>query len=97
MKPKDFISLHGIDFFTANNGKKITVRLLSDNGLEFSGYFTGITPAGKELPLIDGLQIEIPQYNMHLLYTDPQDGRIVPVNFNLMLIDDMDDIIFKEE
>ena len=97
MKPKDFISLHGIGYFTANKGKTLTVRLLSDDGLVISGYYLGITPIGNELPLIDGLLIEIPQFNIHLLYTDPQDGRIVPVKFNLMLVDDMNDIKFIEE
>ncbi len=96
MKPKDFIAQHGIDYFTANKGKTITVRLLSDGGLVFSGFFVGITPIGEELPLIDGLLIKQPQFNLHLMYTVPEDGRIVPLKFNLLLVDDMEDIRFSD-
>lgn len=98
MKPYEFIALHGIDLFSAYEGEIITVRLLSDDGLVFSGIFTGITPIGEELPklpLIDGLLIKQPQFNLHLKYANPEDGRIVPVKFNLLLVDDKGDIKFE--
>lgn len=95
MKPYEYITQYGIDYFTANKEKTITVRLLSDDGLVFSGYFVGITPIGDELPLIDGLLIKQPQFNLHMMYTNPEDGRIVPVKFNLLLVDDMGDIKFE--
>ena len=94
MKPIDYISTQGIGFFTANKGKTITVKLLSKDSLVFSGYFVGITPVGNILPLINGLLIEIPQFNLHMMYTDT-DGRIVPLIFNLLLVDDITDIQFE--
>lgn len=60
MNPKDYIAQHGVDYFTVNKGKIITVRLLSDEGLVFSGYFLGISRVGDYLPLIDGLLIDEP-------------------------------------
>jgi hypothetical protein len=96
MSPYEFITQYGIDYFTANKGKTITIRLLSDNGLVYSGYFVGITPAGNELPLVNGLVIELPQFNLHFLCKVPADERIVPVSVGLLLVDTMDDIKFTE-
>lgn len=95
MKPKDYIAQHGIDYFAANKGKTITVRLLSDEGLVFTGHFLGVTHIGDHLPLIDGLLIEEPQYNLHMMYKYPEDGRMVALNINLLLVDDMEDIKFE--
>ncbi len=95
MRPSVYIAQHGIEYFTANRGKTITVRLLSDDGLVFSGYFVGITPIGEDLPLIDGLLIKQPQFNIHLMYKVPEHGEIVPVKFNLLLVDDIGDIRFE--
>lgn len=95
MRPRDFIARNGIDYFTANKGKTITVRLLSDDGLVFSGYFVGITPVNNEVPLIDGLYVDLPQFNLHFMYTVPDDGRIIPVRVNLLMIDSMGDIVFS--
>ncbi|MBO4843967.1 MAG: hypothetical protein J5490_05185 [Bacteroidales bacterium] len=96
MKPIDFIAKNGIDFFTSHIGEKITVRLLSDDEFVFTGFFTEITPEGENLPLIDGVLIELPQFNLHMKYEDPVEGKIVPINFNIILIDDMKDIIFNK-
>lgn len=95
MKPRDFIAMNGIDYFTANKGKKITVRLLSDDGLVYSGYFIGITPVKNEAPLIDGLYVKIPQFNLHFMYTVPEDGKIIPIRVNMLMIDSMEDIAFS--
>ena len=95
MRPRDFIAKNGIDYFTTNKGKTITVRLLSDDGLVFSGYFVGITPVNNEVPLIDGLYVDLPQFNLHFMYTVPDDERIIPVRVNLLMIDSMDDIVFS--
>ena len=95
MKPRDYIALHGIDYFTVNKGKTITVRLLSDDGIVFSGHFFGISRVGDHLPLIDGLLIEEPQFNLHMMYMSPDDGRLLALNINLLLVDDMEDIKFE--
>lgn len=95
MRPRDFIAMNGIDYFTANKGKTITVRLLSNDGLVYSGYFIGITSVKNEVPLIDGLYVELPQFNLHFMYTVPEDGRIIPVRVNMLMIDSMEDIAFS--
>lgn len=95
MKPYEYIALHGIDYFKKNKGKIITVRLLSDDGLIYSGHFAGITPIGNNLPLIDGMLIEQPQFDISFFYRDPENGRVVPVKVNILLIDSMDDIRFE--
>ncbi len=95
MKPHEYIASHGIEYFKMNKGKTITVRLLSDDGLVYSGHFTGITPIGNNLPLIDGVLIEQPQLDLKFLYRDPENGRVVPVKVNILLIDSMDDISFE--
>lgn len=87
--------MNGIDYFTANKGKTITVRLLSNDGLVYSGYFIGISSVKNEVPLIDGLYVELPQFNLHFMYTVPEDGRIIPVRVNMLMIDSMDDIDFS--
>ena len=76
-----------------NKEKTITVRLLSDDGLVFSGCFVGITPVKNEVPLIDGLQVILPQFNLHFMYTISESGNIIPVRVNLLMIDSMDDIV----
>lgn len=96
MKPKDFIAENGLSYFESNKNKKITIRLLSDDGLVYRGFFVGITPVGNELPLISGLLIYVPQYVIHMLYNDVEDGHIIPVKINLTLVDSMDDIVFSE-
>jgi len=95
MKPKDYIAQHGIDYFTSNKGRTITVRLLSDDGLIFSGHFLGISRIGDYLPLIDGLLIEDPQFNLHMMYKNPDDGRLLALNINLLLVDSINDISFE--
>ncbi|MBO5615081.1 MAG: hypothetical protein J5932_03025 [Prevotella sp.] len=95
MKPKDYIAQYGIDYFSINKGKAITVRLLSDDSLIFSGHFIGIFHIGNHLPLIDGLLIEEPQFNLHMMYKNPDDGRLLALNINLLLVDDMEDIKFE--
>ena len=95
MKPHEYIAKNGIEFFQSQKGKTITVRLLSDEGLVFSGYFVGITPAKNEIPIIDGYLIDLPQFNLHFMVKDPEDGRIVPVSVNILMIDSMDDITFS--
>ena len=96
MKPYEYIALHGTDLFTRNEGKTINVRLLSDDGLIYQGHFAGITPIGNNLPLIDGLLIEQPQFVIHFFYNDPENGCVVPVKVNILLIDSMDDISFEQ-
>ncbi len=97
MKPHDYIAKHGLGYFIGNKGKIITFRLLSDDTLIFSGYFVGITKEGDNLPLIKGLLIEQKQYNLHFFYKDPDDGRLIPVIVNVLLIDSMDDILFSDK
>ena len=96
MKPKDFIAQNGIDYFQAQEEKTVTVRLLSDDELVFSGFFVGITPAKNNIPIVDGYLIDLPQFNLHFMIKEPEDGRIVPVSVNLLMIDSMDDIKFSE-
>lgn len=96
MKPYDFIAKNGIDYLTTRKEQHVTVRLLSDDGLVFSGKFVGVIPIGNNLPLIDGLLIALPQFDFHMLYTDPEGGGIIPLKFNLLLIDSMNDIKFDE-
>ena len=88
--------MNGIDFFNDQINKTITVRLLSDDGLVFSGKFIGIKPSGNEVPMIDGLLIELPQFDLKFWYTDPENRSIFPVSVGLLLIDSMDDISFSE-
>ena len=95
MKPKDYIAQNGIDFFEVNKGKTITIRLQSVDELVLTGYYIGISHVGDYLPLIDGLLIEEPQYNLHMMYKNPDDGRLIALNINLLLIDDMSDIKFE--
>lgn len=95
MKPHDYISQYGIEYFTKNKGKTIIIRLLSDDGLVFSGYFVGISAIGDHLPLIDGLLIEQPQFNLHFFYKNPEDSRQIAVNVNLLLVDSMEDMRFE--
>ena len=95
MKPYDFVAQNGIEYFQAQKDKTITVRLLSDDDLVFSGYFVGITPAKHEIPIIDGYLVELPQFNLHFMVKDSEDGRLAPVSVNLLMIDSMDDIVFS--
>lgn len=96
MKPWEFIAQNGIDFFQAQKGKTVTVRLLSDDELVFSGYFGGITRAKNEIPIMDGYILNLPQFNLHFMIKEPKDGRMAPISVNLLMIDSMADIKFSE-
>lgn len=96
MKPREFIAQYGIDYFNSQKGKTVTVRLLSDDGLVFSGFFVGVKQTGDEVPMVDGLLITLPQFKLTFMYKSPDDDKIVPVSINLLLVESMGDIQFSE-
>lgn len=96
MKPLVYIEKKGLDYFTVNEGKTITVRLLSNDELVLSGKFIGLSLDNNELPLIDGIQIEMPQYKLRLFYKASDDSGLSIVTVSLLLVDSINDITFSE-
>jgi|GEM_PF-5540824 hypothetical protein len=96
MKPIDYIAKYGLDFFNANKGKMITVKLLSNTNIVLSGKFIGVSFDNNNLPLIDGLHIEMPQYKLRFFYKASEESGMIIVTISLLLVDSINDITFSE-